>query len=256
MTGIAMTSACNRARLRMTALVSITLSMTALVPEPAAAQMVVFDPNNYAQNVMTAARELQQINNQIQSLTNQAQMLVNQAKNLANLPMSTLAQLQSTITKTQSLLAQAQRISFDVQQVQTAYSSSYGAAPTSASNSTLFAAAQTRWQNSVAAFEDSLKVQAGVVGNMSTHSSATTSLVSASQSASGALQAAQAGNQILAVQSQQLSDLAAVLAAKARADALEQARVTAAESQGQQQYKNFSIRIGYQPGTVTMFSGN
>ena len=47
------------------------------------AQLIVFDPNNYAQNVLTAARELQQINNQITSLQNQAQMLINQAKNLA-----------------------------------------------------------------------------------------------------------------------------------------------------------------------------
>jgi P-type conjugative transfer protein TrbJ len=52
-------------------------------PEPASAQLVVFDPNNYAQNVLTAARALQQINNQIASLQNQAQMLINQAKNLA-----------------------------------------------------------------------------------------------------------------------------------------------------------------------------
>jgi conjugal transfer/entry exclusion protein len=32
---------------------------------PALAQSIVFDPNNYAQNVLTAARELQQINHQI-----------------------------------------------------------------------------------------------------------------------------------------------------------------------------------------------
>ena len=50
---------------------------------PLSAQVVVFDPNNYAQNVLTAARELQQINNQITSLQNQAQMLINQARNLA-----------------------------------------------------------------------------------------------------------------------------------------------------------------------------
>jgi len=235
---------------------SAVLLATSLIVGPASAQMIVFDPNNYAQNLLTAARSLQQINNQIQSLTNQAQMLVNQAKHLANLPMSTLAQLQSTITQTQSLLAQAQKISFNVQQVQTAYASTYGSAPTSSSNSTLLAAAQTRWQNSVAAFEDSLKIQAGVVGNMTTHANSMTSLISASQSATGALQAAQAGNQLLALQSQQLSDLAAVLAAKARADALEQARVASAESQGQQQYKIFSTRVGYQPGTVTMFTGN
>ncbi|MET4236143.1 P-type conjugative transfer protein TrbJ [Bradyrhizobium sp. LA6.10] len=235
---------------------SLTLSISPFLTVPVSAQWIVYDPTNFSQNVLTAARELQQINNQIQMLTNQAQSLVNQAKNLANLPMSTLTQLQSSIAKTQSMLSQAQNIAFDVQRIQTAYSSSYGAAPATGSNATLFAAAQTRWQNSVGAFEDSLKVQAGVVGNISTNSGAMTSLVTASQSASGALQAAQAGNQLLALQSQQLSDVVAVLAAKGRADALEQARVTATESQGQQQYKLFSTRSGYQPGNVIMFSGN
>ena len=243
-------------RLAAATAVAVALSMSPLAWTPISAQWIVFDPNNFSQSVLTAARELQQINNQIQSLTNQAQSLVNQAKNLANLPMSTLTQLQSTIARTQSLLSQAQNISFNVQQVQTAYSSTYGAAPTSASMSTLVATAQQRWQNSVAAFEDSLKMQAGVVGNISTNSTAMTSLVSASQSASGALQAAQAGNQLLALQSQQLSDLVAVLAAKGRADALEQARVASTELQGAQQCKIFSTRSGYQPGNVTMFSGN
>jgi type IV secretion system protein TrbJ len=83
-----------------------------------------------------------------------------------------------------------------------------------------------------------------------------TSLVSASQNATGALQAAQAGNQPLVLQSQQLSDPVAELSAKGRADALEQARSAAAEAQGQQNYKTFSTRTGYQPGNVTMFSGN
>lgn len=245
-------------RVRLVALtaLSLALSLQPLVTTLASAQVIVYDPSNFSQNVLTAARELQQINNQIQMLTNQSQSLVNQAKNLASLPMSTLAQLQSTIARTQSLLSQAQNISFNVQQIQTAYSRSYGGAPSTGSSATLFAAAQTRWQNSVGAFEDSLKVQAGVVGNIPTNSSAMTSLVTASQSASGALQAAQAGNQLLALQSQQLSDLVAVLAAKGRADALEQARVTATESQGAQQYKIFATRSGYQPGNVTMFSSN
>jgi type IV secretion system protein TrbJ len=234
---------------------TVALSLAPAVP-PASAQWIVFDPTNFSQNVLTAARELQQISNQIQSLTNQATMLVNQARNLANLPMSTLTQLQSSIAQTQSLLSQAQNIAFNVQRIETAYSSMYGAAPISASNTMLIATAQSRWQNSVGAFEDSLKVQAGVVGNISTNSSAMSSLVSASQNATGALQATQAGNQLLALQSQQLSDLVAVLAAKGRADALEQAREAATESQGQQQYKIFSTRSGYQPGNVTMFSGN
>jgi P-type conjugative transfer protein TrbJ len=41
----------------------------------------VFDPSNYSQNILTAARTLQQINNQITMLQNQAQSLINQAKN-------------------------------------------------------------------------------------------------------------------------------------------------------------------------------
>ena len=96
------------------------------------AQWIVFDPNNYAQNVLTAARELQQINNQITSLQNQAQMLINQASNLASLPYSSLQQLQSSIQRTQQLLAQAQRIAYDVQQIDHAFSTNY--APATAAN--------------------------------------------------------------------------------------------------------------------------
>ena len=243
-------------KLRDLAVASAVALSVAVATPPATAQWIVFDPNNFSQNVLTAARELQQINNQIQMLTNQATMLVNQARNLANLPMSTLTQLQSSIAQTQSLLGQAQNIAFNVQRVEQAFSTSYGSAAGSGSTATMVANAQTRWQNSVGAFEDSLKVQAGVVGNISTNSSAMTSLVSASQSATGALQAAQAGNQLLALQSQQLSDLVAVLSAKSRADALEQARTASAEAQGQQNYQTFSTRTGYVPAAVTMFGGN
>ena len=49
------------------AALALTVGLT-----PARAQLTVFDPANYAQNVLTAARELQQVNNSIQSLENQA----------------------------------------------------------------------------------------------------------------------------------------------------------------------------------------
>ena len=55
---------------------------------------IVYDPTNYAQNLLTAARTLEQINHQITSLQNEAQMLINQAKNLASLPYSSLQTLQ------------------------------------------------------------------------------------------------------------------------------------------------------------------
>src|SRR6202163_1228416 len=135
-------------------------------PEPASAQLVVFDPNNYAQNVLTAARALQQINNQIVSLQNQAQMLINQAKNLATLSFSSLQQLEQSFQRTQQLLTQAQRIAYDIQQIDRAFSTTYAPASSGVSDQALVANAQSRWQNSVAGFQDTMRVQATVVGNL------------------------------------------------------------------------------------------
>ena len=72
-------------------------------------------------NVLTAARELQQVNNEIQSLENQATALINQARNLASLPYSSLAQLQQSIRQTQQLLTQAQRIAYSVSTIDQAF---------------------------------------------------------------------------------------------------------------------------------------
>jgi type IV secretion system protein TrbJ len=44
--------------------------------EPAFAWRIVYDPSNYAQNVLQAARALEQINQQIAQLQNEAQMLI------------------------------------------------------------------------------------------------------------------------------------------------------------------------------------
>jgi P-type conjugative transfer protein TrbJ len=238
-------------RLLATSAFAISIALLAVA---SSAQVVVFDPNNYAQNVLTAARALQQINNQITSLQNQAQSLLNQAKNLANLPYSSLQQLQSSIQRTQQLLAQAQRIAYDVQQINNAFSTTYAPATASLSNQALISNAQSRWQTSVAALQDALKVQAGVVGNLDTNRTQTSALVTSSQSATGALQATQAGNQLIALQAQQLADLTATVAAHSRAQSLEAAQRTAAQDQGREQLRRFlTPGAGYQATTVQMF---
>ncbi|MGY4408436.1 P-type conjugative transfer protein TrbJ [Bradyrhizobium sp. LB7.1] len=223
-------------------------------PREAKAQWIVFDPNNYVQNVLTAARELQQINNQITSLQNEAQMLINQAKNLASLPYSSVQQLEQSIQRTQQLLSQAQRIAYDVQQIDRAFSTMYAPASISMSNGLLVGNAQTRWQNSVAGLQDAMRVQAGVVGNLDTNRTQMSALVTASQGASGALQASQAGNQLLALQDQQLADLTATVASQGRAQSLESAQRAAAQDQGREQLRRFLTQgQGYQPTTVQMF---
>jgi type IV secretion system protein TrbJ len=223
-------------------------------PREAAAQLTVFDPNNYAQNVLTAARELQQINNQITSLQNQAQMLINQAKNLANLPYSSLRQIEQSIARTQQLLAAAQRIAYDVGQIDRAFSTTYAPASADMSDQALVTNAQTRWQNAIASLQDAMRVQATVVGNLDTNRSQMSALVTASQGATGTLQVTQAGNQLLALQAQQLADLTASVAAEGRAQSLEATQRAAAQDQGREQLRRFLTQgQGYQPTNVQMF---
>jgi len=233
------------------AAVAFAISFT---PPRSLAQVIVFDPNNYAQNVLRAARALQQINNQITSLQNQAQMLINQAKNLVNLPFSSLRQLQSSIQRTQQLLNQAQRIAYDIGQIDHAFSTTYAPASAGTSSQALLANAQTRWQTSVAALQDALRVHAGIVANLDTNRTQMSALVTSSQSATGALQAAQAGNQLAALQAQQLADLTAAVAAQGRAQSLETAQRTSAQDQGREQLRRFlTPGVGYQSTTVQMF---
>ena len=240
--------------IRRLAAASATALLVGFATPPALAQVIVFDPNNYAQNVLRAARALQQINNQITSLQNQAQMLINQAKNLANLPYSSLQQLQSSIQRTQQLLNQAQRIAYDVQQIDHAFTTTYAPVASGASGQTLISNAQARWQTSVAALQDALRVQAGVVGNLDTNRIQTSALVTSSQSATGALQATQAGNQLVALQAQQLADLTATVAAQGRAQSLEAAQRASAQDQSREQLRRFLTQgSGYQPTTVQMF---
>jgi P-type conjugative transfer protein TrbJ len=222
---------------------------------PATGQTVVYDPSNYAQNVLQAARALQQISNQVTSLQNQTQMLLNQAKNLASLPYSALQTIDQSIVRTQQLLNQAQRIAYDVNQIDQAFGRSYPQSyPVSTSSQQLTGDAQTRWQNALAAYQDALRVQAGVVQALETSRSQTNGLLSSSQSATGLLQANQAGNQLMALQTRQLLDLTGLIAAQSRAQSLDGARLAANQEQGRTQLNQFlTTGRGYQPQTVQMF---
>jgi P-type conjugative transfer protein TrbJ len=237
-----------------TALLTAPIVVTPMLATPAHA-IIVFDPSNYAQNVLTAARTLEQITQQITSLQNEAQMLINQAKNLASLPFSALQQIQQSVQKTQALLQQAQNIAFNVQQIDQMFSQKYGNVSMSATDQQLVANARSRWQNTVGGLQDAMRVQAGVVGNIDSNRTQMSALVSQSQGATGALQATQAGNQLLALQSQQLSDMVALLAANGRAGALSEAERSAAAEQGREQRRRFlTPGSSYQPGNAHMFN--
>ncbi|PLR27572.1 P-type conjugative transfer protein TrbJ [Caulobacter zeae] len=229
----------SRRRLAAALLAAPVTAGRVLAPPAAQARIVVFDPTNYAQNVLQAARALQTINNQISSLQNEAQMLIGQAKTLASLPYSTLATLQSQVDRTRELLGQAQALAYDVASIQAAFTTNYGQVSLSASDTDLTVRADARWTMAMAGFQDALKLQAGVVEGLGASRDQLTSLVSVSQGAVGGLQAAQAGNQLLAVQSQLLADLIALSAAQGRAQALEAANQAAARADAKARFAKF-----------------
>src|SRR5262249_24033639 len=233
-------------------LIGVTL---AFAPGPATGQMVVYDPSNYAQNVLQAARALQQINNQSTSLQNQTQMLLNQVKNLTSLPYSALQTINQSIVPTQQLLNHAQRIAYDINQIDQAFGRSYPQSyPVSTSSQQLAGDAHTRWQNALAAYQDALRVQAGVVQGLEASRSQTNGLLSSIPSATGLVHATQAGNQLTARQGRKVFDLTALMAAQSRAQGLDGARLAANEEQGRTQRKQFlTAGRGYQPQTVQMF---
>jgi P-type conjugative transfer protein TrbJ len=241
-------SVCLRRALAASAL-SIGITLAAV---PASAQ-IVFDPSNYAQNVLTAARALEQINNQVTSLANQTQMLLNQAKNLANLPTSVLSQIEGNFSKMKSLMGEAERLAYNVSNIDSQFSSTFQNFAVGKSDAQLIASARDRWQQSLSAYEHSLKAGAVAVQNLDSTRSQTGTLVASSQSAVGVLQATQAGNQLLGVQTSQLADLTAMLAAQGRANALEKSRQAAAQEQAREQFSRFLSGSSYSPTTVRMF---
>ncbi|WP_322084437.1 P-type conjugative transfer protein TrbJ [Burkholderia sp. BCC1972] len=221
------------------------------------AQWAVFDAANYSQNLLTAARELQQIDNQIQQLQNEATMLVNQGRNLTSLNFNSLSQLLSTLATTNQLISQAQGLTFNVAQSQATfnrlYPSSYGAGT---SNSQMVQDAQTRWQTSVQALQTSTQMQSQAAQNLLSDQGVLSSLVTQSQGAVGALQASQATNQLLALIARQAIQSQQLTVSQQRATALDQARAAADEAQAQQVRTRF-IGSGpqYTPQSVS-FYGN
>jgi type IV secretion system protein TrbJ len=234
---------------------NLTVVAFALAPIRLYAQMLVYDPSNYAQNVLTAARSLQQLNIQLTMLANQVKMLQNQALQLLKLPYSSLESIELSLRQTQTLLNETQRLTYNISQIDQTFQRLYPQSPTgSLSQQQFLSDAQARRQNSLAGYQDALHVQVGVVQGLSVTQGQTNALVSSSQSAAGILQATQAGNQLVALLTKQVAELTAATVAHARSQNLEGARQVADEQGGRNQLNVFlTTQQGYQPQPVQMF---
>lgn len=215
------------------------MTMATMLPTPAKA-FVVFDPWNYGQNLLTAARSLEEIQNQIKQLTNEAQSLAKMDLNLAQLGSSIGGDLKSQMNDIKSLLDQANGIALSVtatdSEMKKLFPSDYAEALT---NDQSLAQAKTRWTETLSAFKRSMSLQAKVVENTTEDGNVLSELLSKSSTAVGNLQVQQAGNELVGLSVKQQLQLQNLMAADQRAQSLERARQLASQEEARLRFKTF-----------------
>jgi P-type conjugative transfer protein TrbJ len=217
------------------------LPISAIIAPPASAQLAVYDPANHIQNVYQAVRALQQVDQQIQQLTHEIAMLENMARDLENLPDSIASDILSRMQRIDDLMRDAEGIGYKVEEIERAYEEAYPEdyGDTPPENAVLVEQAHSRWKQSRTAYRESLAVTAQVVASAREDSSSLDRLIGDSQSAVGNLQVLQAGNQIEALQTEQLMQMESMMAAHYRAEALERSRNLAEAERGRARTKSF-----------------
>ena len=212
---------------------ALTIGCTFALPvAPAAAALPVFDPTNYTQNLLQAARALEQINNQLKSLQNEASMLQNMAKNLEK--------IKSAMSQVDQLMGQAQAIGFKVQGLDGKIRALFpGELSKALTGNQQVMQARARLDAAISAYRQSMTVQAEVAENVREDAGVLGELSASSQGAVGALAVGQAANQLLALSVKQQLQLQNLMASEFREQAIERARRTQAEEDGRAATRRF-----------------
>ncbi|WP_244540512.1 P-type conjugative transfer protein TrbJ [Hyphomicrobium sp. CS1BSMeth3] len=222
----------------LTALALALLTSTA-VP-PGAHALTVFDPMNYQENLLSAVRALEQINNQVRTLQNQAQMIVRMDQNLMRLGSTLSPDLQRTLTDIQSQLRAGQGIALKLQETQSTYERLFPAQVSAALTSDdVVRNAKTRWEEEYAGLKRAALLQGQIVDGIETDTRLLGDAMTRSRNAVGALEATQAGNELTSLAVKQSLSLQGLLAAQHRAETVSRARDLATEDEARQRFKSF-----------------
>lgn len=213
---------------------AVALGVSAAVSiAPASASLPVFDVSNYSQNLLTAARALQQINNQIKSLQNEASMLQNMAKNLQKLDFPQLAKINSAMSQINQLMGEAQGIQFKVAGLDAQVKGLFpGTLSQALTRDQRVASARAQLDAASAAYKQAMMVQAQVAENVQADAETLNELAASSQGSVGALQVSQAANQLIALSIKQQLQLQNLMASEYREAAIDRARRAQAEEDG------------------------
>jgi P-type conjugative transfer protein TrbJ len=215
------------------------ITSSTFLPKPAHA-ITVFDPWNYKENLLTAIRSLEEINNQVKQLTHEAQMLMKMDLNLEQLGSSVAGDLQNSMGEIKSLLDKANGLALSVSEtdakLKDLFPDDYAAALT---NDESLKQAKSRWAETLSAFKRSMSLEAKVVENTTEDGNVLSDLLSKSSSAVGNLQVQQAGNELVGLSVKQQLQLQNLMAADQRAQSLERARQLASQEEARLRFKTF-----------------
>jgi P-type conjugative transfer protein TrbJ len=189
---------------------SIVVSATS----QAHAQMTVIDPTNLAQNVVQAARALEQINNQIRQIEQQAQML-------ARSPLQLSGELGQSLEQARALFDAARGVAFEAEEVGASLRELYPETFEAFELDAVLQRSDTWLEASRDSLELAMRAEAGAVASVRDARGRIDAALGASAGAEGQTGAAQAGNQLLGVTATQLAEIQTLLAAQGRALATE-----------------------------------
>ena len=229
-------------RRRVTAVLVGMLGLSLTVPRADALLGigdVVIDPTNLVQNIVTATNTLEQINNQITQLQHEAQMLVNQAEDLKRLDYASIEHLKRLLERIDTLMRKADEISYEVEESERRYEEAFPESYEDTSNQEMVVQAKDQWRLSRGSFAGAVQVQSGIVSAIADSKGTLSELVSESQSASGNLSVAQAGNHLIALSIEQQMQMQQLMAAQYRMEAVEASRRAALEEQARVRHERF-----------------
>ena len=213
--------------------------MASCVPQ-SAAQLTVFDPLNYQENLLSSARALEQINNQVRQLQAQAQMLLRMDQNLLRLGSTISPDLQRMLGDIQTQLRAGDGIALRLQATQSGYDRLFPR-EVSASLSTddVLRNAKSRWDEEYAALRRAALLQGQIADSVDGDVRLLGDAMARSKNAAGALEVAQAGNELAGLSVKQSLQLQSLLVAQQRAEAFARARDLATEDEARQRFKSF-----------------
>jgi P-type conjugative transfer protein TrbJ len=218
----------------------VAAGMLASCVPRSAAQLTVFDPANYQENLLSSVRALEQINNQVRQLHNQVLMIARMDQNLVRLGSTLSPDLQRTLTDIQTQLRAGEGVALRLQATQSGYEQLFPRqVSTALSSDDVLRNATIRWDEEYASLKRAALLQGQIADGVDADMLLLRDAMARSLGAVGSLEATLAGNELTGLAVKQSLALHSLLAAQHRADTLAKARDLATEAEARQRFKSF-----------------